>query len=272
MMRTPRLGGASSSVFLVGWLVGSLLIGFFLAPLIGLAGSQTPANLARVAAMEDVRAAIGLSLVAALTTTLLAAAVGVPLAYVLARGRFWGKEAIGALIDLPLAIPHTVAGIALLYAFGRRGFIGGPAEAWFGLEFWGRYAGVVVGMLFVSAPYTVNAARLGFEAADPRLEQVARTLGLGPWRTLAAVTLPLAARGLTIGMTLTFARALSEFAAVAMLAYYPMTAPVKIYELFLQQGLDEAAGAALLLLGISLALFLALRLAVRPRSEVGAGR
>ncbi len=269
---TARPVGGSATVFLVVWLIGSLLVGFVLAPIVSLAASQTPANLVDVAAMPDVREAIALSLTGAIIATLLAAGAGVPLAYGLSRGRFPGREALGALIDLPLAIPHTVAGIALLLAFGRRGVIGAPAEALLGLKFWGQFAGVVVGMLFVSAPYTVNAARLGFESVDQRLEQVARTLGVGPWRVLVEITLPLAWRGVVIGMTLTFARALRDFAAVAMLAYYPMTAPVKIYELFLQQGLDQAAGAALLLLAISLVLFLLLRLFAHGRTAAGAGR
>jgi molybdate/tungstate transport system permease protein len=163
------------------------------------------------------------------------------------------------LIDLPLAVPHTVAGIALLYVFGRQGFVGAAADGLIGLRFWGTLAGVVVAMLFVAAPYTINAARIGFEAVDPRLEQVARTLGVGPWRVFRRVSLPLARRTIATGLTLTFARAISEFAAVAILAYYPMTAPVKIYELFLRFGLDDAAAMAALMLAVSLGLFVLFR-------------
>jgi len=134
-------------------------------------------------------------------------------------------------------------------------------------------AGVVAGMLFVSAPYAVNAAQIGFEAVDPRLEKLARTLGMGPWGVLIYVTLPLAWRSIMTGLTLTYARAISEFAAVAILAYYPMTAPVKIYELFLQNGLDESSAMALLLLVVSLALFILLRSVARRRTVfAGAGR
>ena len=172
---------------------------------------------------------------------------------------FPGKGVIEALIDLPLAVPHTVAGIALLMVFGRQGVLGAPLEALVGLKFWGTLAGIVVAMLFVSAPYTVNAARIGFDAVDPRLEKIARTLGLNPWRTFWRITLPLARRGIMTGVTLTYARSISEFGAVVILVYYPMTAPVKIYELFLRFGLDQAASAAVLLLFVSLALFLLLR-------------
>ena len=173
----------------------------------------------------------------------LAPPAGVPLAYVLARTNFPGKSVVAALIDLPLAVPHTVAGIALLMVFGRQGVLGEPLQALAGLQFWGTLAGIVAAMLFVSAPYTVNAARIGFEAVDPRLEKIARTLGLGPWQTFWQITLPLAWRSIMTGVTLTYARSISEFGAVVILVYYPMTAPVKIYELFLRFGLDQAAAA-----------------------------
>jgi molybdate/tungstate transport system permease protein len=252
-------------VVLVGWLIGSLLLAFILVPLLGLAATQTVASLGEVAAMPDVREAIGLSLLAAFLTSGIAALFGVPLAYILARTAFPGKPIVAAIIDLPLAVPHTVAGIALLLVFGRQGLIGGPAGEMLGIKFWGTLAGVVAAMLFVSTPYTVNAARIGFEAVDPRLEKVARTLGMGPWRVLLHVTLPLTWRSIMIGVTLTYARAISEFAAVAILAYYPMTAPVKIYELFLRFGLDQASGMAVLLLVVSLALFILLRHVSRGR-------
>lgn len=252
--RTVPHGG----LHLVFWLLGSILIGFVLVPLCGLAASESPGALSRVAAMPEVRAAIAESLSAAAVTACLAAAFGVPLAWLLARASFPGRAALAAIIDLPLAVPHTVAGIALLIVLGRRGVIGMPATA-LGLQFWGTLAGIVAAMLFVSAPYTVNAARIGFESVDPRLEMVARSLGLAPWRVLWHVTLPLAGRGILTGLTLTFARALSEFAAVAILAYYPKTAPVLIYEMFLRFGLGEAAAMSVIVLAISLALFILLR-------------
>ena len=241
------------------WPLGGLFVAFIVLPLIVLGATPSPASLARVAGMLDFRAALALSLEAAFLTAALAALLGVPLAYVLARSAFPGKAIVAAVIDLPLAVPHTVAGIALLMVFGRSGILGAPAGAVFGIKFWGTIAGVVVAMLFVAAPYTVNAARIGFEALDPRLEKVARTLGLGPWRTLLRVSLPLARRSIMTGITLTFARAISEFGAVVILVYYPMTAPVLIYEFFLRFGLDDAAAASVLLLTVSLALFILLR-------------
>lgn len=238
--------------------LGGVLLIFIVLPLLALAAGQTVATLARVAQSGEVLGAIGLSVTGAALTALSAAIFGVPLGYALARVQFTGKTFVSAIVDIPLAVPHTVAGIALLFVFGRQGVIGAPAAA-LGLQFWGTLAGIVVAMLYVSVPYTVNSARLGFEAVDPRLEQVARTLGLGPWQALCRVTLPLAWRSIMTGLTLTFARAIAEFGAVVILVYYPMTAPVKIYELFIRFGLDEATGMALLLLVVSLLLFLILR-------------
>src|SRR5579883_510510 len=248
------------ALYLVCWFFGSILVGFFVVPLIALVLSQTGTNLATVAAMPDVRASIALSIEGAFLSATLAAVVGVPLAYVLARTNFPAKAAVTALIDLPLAVPHTVAGIALLMVFGRHGVLGEPLQALVGLKFWGTLAGIVVAMMFVSAPFTVNAARIGFEAVDPRLEKIARTLGLSPWRTFLRITLPLARASVMTGVTLTYARSISEFGAVIILVYFPMSAPVMIYELFLRFGLDEAAGAAVLLLAVSLSLFLLLRM------------
>lgn len=222
--------------------------------------------------MTDVRDAIALSLEGAFLSAVFAALVGVPLAYALARTAFFGKGLIAALIDLPLAVPHTVAGIALLMVFGRHGVLGEPLQTLTGLKFWGTVAGVVVAMLFVSAPYTVNAARIGFEAVDPQLERVARTLGLGPWRTFMRITLPLARRSIMTGITLTYARSISEFGAVIILVYYPMTAPVKIYELFLRFGLEQATAAAVLLLIVSLSLFVLLRTLAQRGSQLQESR
>jgi molybdate/tungstate transport system permease protein len=272
--RTGRSApGQPRLLVLVFWLFGSVLVGFIAIPLLGLAAMQSGATLLRVAAQPSVEQAMALSLAAALLTVAFAALLGVPLAYVLARVPFPGRGFLAALIDMPLTVPHTVAGIALLSVFGRRGVLGMPAAALFGLKFWGTLAGVVAAMLFVAAPYTVSAARIGFESVDPRLEKVARTLGLGPWRTFLRVTLPLARRGIMTGLVLTYARSISEFGAVAILAYYPMTAPVEIYELFLRFGLDEAAAMAVLMMIVCLVLFILLRrLAYGRAAPAGSGR
>ncbi len=263
----------SKTLALLFWFCGGLLIAFLVLPLVSLGLFPKAASLVRAAASPDLRAALSLSVEAAALAALTSGLLGIPLAYVLSRSRFPGRSALSALIDLPLAVPHTVAGIALLMVFGRQGLLGGPAMRLLGLRFWGTLAGIVAAMLFVSVPYTVNAARIGFEGVDPRLEQLGRSLGLGPWRVWAKISLPLARRSILTGLTLTFARAISEFGAVMILAYYPMTAPVEIYTLFVRYGVDEAAAASVLLLIVCLGLFILLRaLASRPRQAGAGGR
>jgi molybdate/tungstate transport system permease protein len=240
------------------WLPAGLLLLFILLPLLRMTLAQSWASLRSVGAMPDVRSAIWLSVVTATITALIAVIFGTPLAYLLARRSGWLRRLIEALVDLPLAVPHTVVGIALLFVFGRRGMIG-ALLAPLGLEFWGTKAGIVIAMLFVSAPFMVNSARLGFAAVDPRLEKVARTLGASALEVFYRIDLPLAWRGIMTGAVLTYARSISEIGAVMVLAYYPMTAPVKIYDLYLQTGLSEASAAAVLLLLVTLSTFLILR-------------
>jgi molybdate/tungstate transport system permease protein len=253
------LGGLT----LVFSLAGGLLLAFILLPLARMYLTHSPAGLARAAAQPEVLSSIRLSLEAAFLTALAAALLGTPLAYFLSRVPFPGRGVVEALVDLPLAVPHTVVGIALLFVFGRTGIVGAPLERFAGIRFWGTLGGIVICMLFVSVPYMVNAARVGFDGVDPRLEKVARTLGHGPWSVFVRVTLPLARPGILTGLMLTYARSISEFGAVVILAYYPMTAPVKIYDLFLQSGLEESSAAAVLFLTVVLALFILFRQAAR---------
>jgi molybdate/tungstate transport system permease protein len=270
---TATLPRQSPSLTLVFWFLGSLLLALVLLPLLSLIATPSLTDLVRAASDSEVRQALWLSIAGAMLAAFFAGALGVPLAYLLSRSRFPGRGIVSAIVDIPMSVPHTVAGIALLMVFGRRGIIGAAANWAFGLRFWATLAGIVVAMLFVSAPYTVNAARLGFEAIDPRLEKVARTLGMRPWQVFLRITLPLAWRGIATGLTLTFARAISEFTAVSILVYYPMTAPVQIYELFLRFGLHRAAAVAVLLLVLALALFILFRqVAYGRRPTLGPGR
>jgi molybdate/tungstate transport system permease protein len=240
------------------WFPGGLLLAFILLPLLRMASAQTWATLRSVAAMDDVRSSIWLSVRSAALTAVIAALLGTPLAYFLARSSGWFSRIIEAFVDLPLAVPHGVAGIALLFVFGRRGLIGAMLAP-YGLEFWGTEAGIVIAMLFVSVPFMVNSARLGFAAVDPRLEKVARTLGAPPFEVFYRIGLPLAWRGIMTGVVLTYARAISEIGAVMILAYYPMTAPIKIYDVYLQTGLRESSAIAVLLLIVTLSTFLVMR-------------
>jgi len=248
----------SGSFEAVMWLLGGLMLAFIVLPLIRLGATASPSSLHQAAASAQVRDATLLSLQDAAITAGVATLFGVPLAYVLARHRFRGRGVIQALVDLPLVVPHTVAGIALLFLLGRTGWIGAPAGR-IGLSFYGSQWGIVAAMLFVSCPFAVNSARIAFEAIDPRLEQAARSLGATSWHAFRRVTVPLGLRGVLTGAVLVYARSISEFGAVVIIAYYPATAPVEIYNLFLQSGLTQSASAAVVLLIVTLATFLVLR-------------
>ncbi len=240
------------------WILGGLLVAFIVLPIVRLATTSSLESLTEAAKTAEIRDAILLSLQCAAITAAIATVLGVPLGYLLSRRRFRGRNLVQAIVDLPLAVPHTVAGIALLFVFGREGWIGGPASH-LGISFYGSQWGIVAAMLFVSAPFAVNSARVALESVDPNIDRAARSLGASPSFSFRHVTLPLVARGIATGAVLVYARSISEFGAVVIIAFYPVTAPVEIYNLFLQSGLAESASAAVLLLFVSLATFLVLR-------------
>ncbi len=207
---------------------------------------------------QEVLKAVGLSCFSAFLAVLVTFVFGVPLAYLLARKDFRGKALIEGIIDLPIAIPHVVAGIMLLTVFGLSGLIGGPVSSF--LRFEGALPGIVVAMLFVSAPFLINSAREGFQSVDPRLEKVARSLGATEWEAFRKVAFPLAFPHIFSGAIMSWARAISEFAAVIMLVgFFPMVAPGMIWSRFYSQGLYEGMRVAVILLLITLSVFVGLK-------------
>ena len=234
--------------------MSGLLILFILLPLIRTIISPAPQFIGKAIADKEVIQAILNSMFLAILSAVIAGIFGVPLAYILARKRFWGKPIIETIVDIPLAIPHTIVGIALLSVFGENAFCGSILHN-FGLNFVGTRIAIVTAMVFVSLPCMVNSAKDGFETINERLEKVARTLGASPFEVFRRISLPLARRSILTGLSLTWARSISEFGAVVVVAYYPMTAPVKIWELFTTTTLKAAAGASALLLIVCLTIF-----------------
>jgi molybdate/tungstate transport system permease protein len=206
----------------------------------------------------ELRGALALTAVCATTATLVTIVLGTPLAYLLARGRMPAAPVVGALLDLPLLIPHPVAGIALLLAFGRATPAGSALEQ-MGLAVVGSPLGIGLAMLFVAAPLYVSAAREAIARVDVRYEGVARTLGDSPWRAVRRVTLPLAGRGLLAAAVMMWARATSEFGAIVILTYNPKVASVLSYDRFTAYGLDAALPVAAVLVLLALVPLLALR-------------
>jgi molybdate transport system permease protein len=158
-------------------------------------------------------AVVLLSLKVALVATCASLPVAVAVAFVLARGRFWGHSVLNALVHLPLVLPPVVTGYLLLTWFGRRGVIGAALEEELGLVFAFRWTGAALAAAVMGFPLVVRAIRLAIENVDPQLEQAAASLGASPWWTALTVTLPLALPGVLSGMLLGFAKALGEFGA-----------------------------------------------------------
>lgn len=244
--------------FIIFSAMGILILLLVVLPIFNLILAQSLSDIYDAIGDASVQSAIFLSIASAAIAAIIACTLGVPLAFILARKKFKGKQLIEGIIDLPLAVPHTVAGIALLSIFGKHGLIGAALEP-LGLRFYSTTAGIVLAMLFVSSPFLVNAAREGFESIDPRIEKAARTLGASEFEVFKRISLPLAARSIFIGGVLAWARGVSEFGAIVVLAYHPMTAPVLIYERFLTAGLEQSSTIAVLLLAICLSIFAILR-------------
>jgi molybdate transport system permease protein len=202
----------------------------------------------------EIVSAISLSIQVAVAATALNALFGIPLAYVLARRRFWGKGAVDLLVTLPLVLPPTVTGYYLIVLLGRRGWLGGPLYQATGWSITFTWYAAVIAATVMALPLLVRTARAAIESVDRDLERAAWTLGRSEWRTALEVTLPLARNGLIAGLVLAFARALGEFGATLMLAGNipgrTATAPLAIYTA-VQTG---ERGEALLLVAVLTAL------------------
>jgi len=167
---------------------------------------------------DELVSAVLLSLRVALLATALNAAIGIPLAYVLARHRFRGHAVVDLLVTLPLVLPPTVTGYYLIVLLGRRGWLGRPLYLWTGWTVTFTWYAAVVAATVMALPLLVRTARAAIESVDRDLERAALTLGRSEWRTALEVTLPLARNGILAGLVLAFARALGEFGATLMLA------------------------------------------------------
>ncbi|MEZ4587918.1 MAG: ABC transporter permease [Gemmatimonadales bacterium] len=246
--RRTRADGGTPRIFA---LLAAGLALFIIGPLLKLLLLSPWSGLGDVLGDGELHAAILVTLVSASTATLLAAGLGIPLAFLLARRDFRGRPLVEGMIQIPVLIPHPVAGIALLAFLGRDTVVGGALAA-IGIEVINHAVGLVVAMAFVATPIFVSAAQSAFQSIDPRLERVARTLGDTPWSAFRRITLPLARRGLAAGALVTWARAVSEFGAIVVVAYHPRVASVLIYDRLTTDGLAGAVPAASLLVLVAL--------------------
>jgi len=246
--------------------LGVLILLFIFVPPLKTMFSSSPVTIWNTLLQTKVYSSISLTIYAALIATLVGLLLGVPLAYILSRHEFRGKRLLEGLIDVPIVMPHSAVGIALLFVFGSR-FLMGKFLNTIGIGFVDEVSAVVFAMMFVSVPFLIDSAKEGFNAVDVRLEKVARTLGASPWRSFVRISLPLAWRSIFSGSVLMWARGFSEFGAVYIVAghvpffgYHPVAAPILVTELFESPGgLGAAQPVTVLLILICLVAFIVFR-------------
>jgi len=260
--RAPGLPGNGRAARLGTGLLGGIALLFLGLPVAALlVRALTGGALfdAPAAALLD---ALTLSLTTSLATIVVVVVLGSPLAWVLARRSFRGKALAETLVDLPIVLPPTVAGLALLLAFGRRG-VAGPALELVGVSIPFTMLAVVIAQVFVAAPFYIRAARAGLQGVDRDLEEAAAVDGATGAQVVRLITVPLAAPALGAGLALAWARALGEFGATIMFAGNiqgtTQTLPLLVYSEF-QDSLDAAAAAAAVLVFTAIAVILAVRL------------
>ncbi len=214
----------------------------------------------------EVWQSLRVSFAAATCAALLGAVLGVPVSYLLARGHLPRREIFESLLNIPIVIPHVAVGILLLNVLNHNAFLG-RLFAPLGIHFVDTFWGLVAAMCFVSFSYVVSAALMGFSAVSEDLELAARTLGASPWYVFRKVTGPLIFPYLMRGFILAVARGVSEMGAILILAYYPKTASILLYERFENYGLSQVEAITALIVCVSLFLFAILTYFTRRAGE-----
>jgi molybdate transport system permease protein len=240
--------------------VGGLAV--LLLPLVGLFVRAPWSELWEHVTSTEVTTALRLSLTTATISMLVCLVLGTPLAWILARVDFRGRQLVRALVTVPLVLPPVVGGIALLTTFGRAGVLGEPMFEAFGYQVTFTTTAVVLAQTFVALPFLVLAVEGALRSTDPRYDEVAASLGASRWWTYARVTLPLAGPGIVSGAVLAWARALGEFGATITFAGnlegVSRTMPLEVYTTW-QTDASGSIVVSLLLLAVSIGVLAALR-------------
>jgi molybdate/tungstate transport system permease protein len=247
-----------SPFILISTILGVLMVLFIIIPLIGSIGSSLQGLPAAFTDPQTLKA-IFTSFYCALLATVFVFVLGVPFAYVFAKHDFTGKRFLDAIIDLPILIPHNAAGLALVLMLAPSSPIGAVFR-FFGVEFVDTIYGIVVAMAFVGAPFLIRSAQEAFGSVNFAMEKAARSLGASSFQVFWHVTFPLALRGILVGCLLTWARAVSEFGAVVILAYFPKTAPVQLFDAWESGGLAAALPISSLLIILAVVILFGFKL------------
>jgi molybdate transport system permease protein len=254
-----RTHGRPPAVLVALAIVG---VGFFALPLVGLAARTPWSDLPTLLTSNVVLDALRISLIASVAATVISFIIGVPIAFVLARAEFWGKSIVRALVLLPLVLPPVVGGVALLFALGRRGVVGGPLHEATGIVLPFSMAGVVVAVTFVAMPFVVITVEAALRNLDTRFEGAAASLGAGSWTVLRRVTIPMILPSLLSGLALTWARAFGEFGATVTFAGNiqgrTQTMPLAVF-VALESDRATATALSLAMVAVSLLVLVLLR-------------
>jgi molybdate/tungstate transport system permease protein len=242
-------------ICLGGGLLALVLVLFPLAHLVTLDSAQT---LYKTLTRPDVQEALGQSLGTSTLATAVVALWGVPLAYALARIEFRGKRWVESLVDVPILVPQSVAGVAFMVLLGPGSPVG-QALMPLGIKVSGSSLGIVLAQIFVASPFLIKTAMTAFEGVPTSLERASRSLGASPSQTFFRIALPLASRGILVGAALSWARAISEFGCIILFASSPVTAPILVHTEFLRAGATESRPIATLLLVICVWIFVMLQ-------------
>lgn len=245
----------SKIIFLIA---GSLVLLFILSPIIGMTLSVKAPYLFDTIIDVQVRETIIRTIIISFTTTLIASFFAIPLAYILAKYTFPFKKIVETIVDIPIVIPHSAAGIAILGFISRDTPLGKLAQS-IGLNLVDSPIAIGLAMAFVSVPYLISCSKDAFASIPDKIEKAAYTLGASPLKTFITISLPLAKRGIITGFVMMFARGMSEFGAIVIVAYHPMTAPVLIFDRFNSFGLEYAKPIAVILVLIAMMIFFLLR-------------
>ncbi len=242
--------GALAPAGVAATVVYVLFIGLPIVALLARAGQQE-GFLAGLTG-ELVLQALRLTVLTSVVSMVVVVAVGTPFALLLARRRSTLLRVIDTFVELPIVLPPVVAGVAMLMAFGRNGLLG-PALGGLGVTLPFTTAAVIFAQVFVAAPFYIRAARIGFAGVDPTYEEVSQTLGVSPWATFWRLTLPVAWPSLLTGLTLAWARAVSEFGATIMFAGN-LTGRTQTMPLAIMTAMESSLGSALALAVLLLAM------------------
>jgi molybdate transport system permease protein len=245
---------------------GAILLAFFALPLMAIILRSINLDFFDNAFSQQAFKALRLSLLTSSITTLIAAVFGAPLAYMLARWKLNHKAWLELILDLPIVLPPSVAGVALLITFGRNGLLGSALNV-LGISLPFTTAAVVLAQLFVAAPLFIRSARIGFAHIDQQLEESARVEGANQWQLFSEIMLPLSARALASGAILTWTRALGEFGATILFAGnlegMTQTMPMAIY-LGFERNIGVALALSVVLIFVSVILLMLTKKLEKP--------